>query len=60
VLAAKVNNFLQMGFRQRIGAGGEGKKNFLEMGFKGWVLAAKVKKLFGDGISVKNGCWRQG
>jgi len=42
VLAAKVNNFLQMGFRQRIGAGGEGKKTF------------------GDGISVKDGCWQRG
>jgi len=45
VLAAKVNNFLQMGFRQRIGAGGEGKKNFWRWDCgEGWVLAAKVKK----------------
>ena len=31
--AAKVNNFLEMGFWQRMGAGGEGKKN-LEKEFR--------------------------
>ena len=45
MLAAKVNNFLQMGFWQRIGAGGEGKKIFWRWDCsEGWVLAAKVKK----------------
>jgi len=39
--AVKVNSFLEMGFRQGMGAGGEGKK------------------IFGDGISVKDGCWQQ-
>ena len=38
--AAKVNNFLEMGFQQGMGAGSKGKK------------------IFGDGISVKDGCWR--
>jgi len=41
----KVNNFLEMGFRQRMGAGGEGKKTFWRWDCgEGWVLAVKVKK----------------
>jgi len=39
--AAKVNDSLEMRFRRRMGAGGEGKK------------------IFGDGIPAKDGCWRQ-
>jgi len=55
--AAKVNNFLEMGFRRRMGAGGEGKK------FGEGILAKegcwqRRKKYFG-GISVKDGCWRR-
>ena len=48
--AAKVNDSLEMGFRQRMGAGGEGKNSF------GDGIPAKVKKFFGEGISVKDGC----
>jgi len=46
VLAAKVKkNFLEMGLRRRMGAGGEGRKTFWRWNCgEGWVLAAKVKK----------------
>jgi len=39
--AVKVNDSLEMRFRQRMGAGGKGKK------------------IFGDGIPAKDGCWRR-
>ena len=42
--AAKVNNLLEMGFWQRMGAGSKGKKNLWRWNFsEGWVLAAKVR-----------------
>jgi len=42
-----------MGFQRRIGAGGEGKKIFWRWDCgEGWVLAAKVEKLFGDGEGI--------
>ena len=41
---AKVNDSLEMRFRRRMGAGGEGQKNFWRWNSgEGWVLAAKEK-----------------
>jgi len=53
---AKVNNFLEMGFWQRMGAGSEGKKFWRRKFGEGRVLAEKEKKFFGEGISTKDGC----
>jgi len=54
--ATKVNDSLEMGFRRRMGAGGEGKKIFWRRNFsEGWVLrlgvgAAKVNNFLEIGF----------
>jgi len=46
-------------FRLGVGAAKVKKKFWRWNSGEGWVLAAKVKKIFGNGISAKDGCWQQ-
>jgi len=45
VLAEKEKNFLEKEFPRRMGA-------------EAWCGCGEGKQFFGDGISVKDGCWR--